>query len=61
LEEDEEEESKTLRLRSGEAARPEEEDEDTDSEDTLGLLQQSQDLLTRNSMDCIKGSVQRDE
>jgi hypothetical protein len=49
-EEEEEDESRTLRLRTGEAERTEEEDEDTDSEDTLGLLQQSKDLLTRHSM-----------
>jgi hypothetical protein len=50
-EEEEEDESRTLRLKTGEAERPEEEeDEDTDSEDTLGLLQQSKDLLTRHSM-----------
>jgi hypothetical protein len=49
-EEEEEDESRTLRLRTKETERPEEEDEDTDSEDTLGLLQQSKDLLTRHSM-----------
>jgi hypothetical protein len=49
-EEQEEDESRTLRLKTGEAERREEEDEDTDSEDTLGLLQQSKDLLTRHSM-----------
>jgi hypothetical protein len=50
-EEEEEDESRTLRLRNGQAERPEEEeDEDTDSEDTLGLLQQSKDLLTRHCM-----------
>jgi len=48
-EEQEEDESRTFRVRTGEAERPEEEDEDTDSEDTLGLLQQSKDLLTRHS------------
>jgi hypothetical protein len=54
-EEEEEDESRTLRLKTGEAERPEEEeDADTDSEDTLGLLQQSKDLLTRHSMASIR-------
>jgi hypothetical protein len=49
-EEEEEDASRTLRLKTGQDERPEEEDEDTDSEDTLGLLQKSKDLLTRHSM-----------
>jgi hypothetical protein len=55
-EEEEEEESQTLRLRSGAAVKESEreaveEDEDTDSEDTLGLLQQSQALITRDRVE----------
>jgi pSer/pThr/pTyr-binding forkhead associated (FHA) protein len=57
-EEEEEEESQTLRLRGGTAVKEAEreaveEDEDTDSEDTLGLLQQSQALITRDRVEPI--------
>jgi hypothetical protein len=48
-EEEEDEESRTLHLRAGQVGpeAAEDVDEDTDSEDTLGLLQQSQALITR--------------